>query len=135
MKSHLINDRPKTYALIFDAGDEVMEGLVRFAKEHRISASQFSGIGAFEEVTVAFFVPAKKDYNKIVIREQMEVLSLLGDVSVEEGEPKIHAHVVLGKSDASAHGGHLVSARVNPTLELILTESPAHLRRKDDSRS
>ena len=65
----------------------------------------------------------------------MEVLSLLGDVSVEEGEPKIHAHVVLGKSDASAHGGHLVSARVNPTLELILTESPAHLRRKHDSRS
>jgi len=134
MKSHLINDTPKTYALVFDPGDEVMEGLVQFAKEHRIGASQFAAIGALDEVTVGFFIPAKKEYKKITIREQMEVLSLLGDVSLENGGPKVHAHIVLGKADASAHGGHLVSGRVNPTLEVILTEAPAHLRRKHDPR-
>ena len=134
MKSHLINDTPKTYALIFDPGDEVMEGLVQFGKEHRVGACQLSGIGALDEVTVGFFIPAKKNYKKITIREQMEVLSLLGDISLENDEAKVHAHIVLGKADASAHGGHLVSGRVNPTLEVIITESPAHLRRQYDPR-
>src|SRR3954454_1839896 len=65
MKRHLINDTPKTYALVFDPGDEVMEGLVQFANEHRIGASQFAAVGALDEVTVGFFIPAKKEYKKI----------------------------------------------------------------------
>jgi len=60
----------------------------------------------------------------------VEVLSLVGDVTINDGKPNIHAHVVLGKRDGSTSGGHLIEAIVRPTLEVILTESPAHLERR-----
>jgi predicted DNA-binding protein with PD1-like motif len=133
MKSKLLNDGPqKTWALVFDKGDEAIEALKQFAREKKLGASQFTAIGAFSELTLGFFVLEKKEYNRIPIREQVEVLSLIGDISEGEKGPKIHAHVVVGKMDGSAHGGHLIEARVMPTLEVILTESPKHLHRKLD---
>jgi len=131
VKSKLINDGgEKTFVIVFDPGDEVVAGLLDFAKEHRLAAS-LTAIGAFERVTLGFFESERKDYKRIPINEQVEVMSLVGNISLEEnGEPKVHAHVVVGKSDGTAHGGHLLEAHVRPTLEVILVESPAPLRRK-----
>ena len=131
MKSKLINGGgEKTFVIVFDTGDEVVAGLLDFAKEHKLAAS-LTAIGAFERVTLGFFESERKDYKKIPINEQVEVMSLVGNISLEEnGEPKVHAHVVVGKSDGTAHGGHLLEAHVRPTLEVILVESPATLRRK-----
>lgn len=81
---------------------------------------------------LGFFDPAKKGYNKIEIREQLEVLSLTGDIVLEKGAPKVHAHIVVGKSDGTAHGGHLIEGHVFPTLELILLEAPKYLQRRID---
>ena len=63
------------------------------------------------------------------------MLSLIGDVAVKDGKPAVHAHVVVGRRDGSAHGGHLVEARVRPTCELVLTETPAHLQKQIDPES
>lgn len=83
-----------------------------------------------------FFDWQEKKYQPIRIAEQVEVLVLAGDVALKpDGQPKAHVHVVLGKADGSAHGGDLSEAHVRPTLELILTESPAHLRRRHDQRT
>jgi hypothetical protein len=65
----------------------------------------------------------------------VEVLALLGDIAAEGREKKVHAHVVLGRRDGSACGGHLMSAKVRPTLEVIVTESPSYLRRVPDKRT
>jgi predicted DNA-binding protein with PD1-like motif len=136
MKSKWINQNPKTLAIVFDSGDEAIAGLRRVAKEHNLSAASFTAIGAFQEVALGFFNFASKDYNKILIHEQVEVLSLLGDISLsEDGKPQVHAHVVVGKSDGTAHGGHLLSGIVRPTLEVVLIESPAHLQRKHDDET
>lgn len=133
MKSkQLHTNNPTTYAVIFDKGDTLMDALLAFAKERNLSASSFTGIGAFSGVTLGFFDRERKEYKKIKIQEQVEVLSLVGDISLKDGEPKLHAHVVLGKSDGTAHGGHIIEADVWPTLELIITESPAHLLRRHD---
>jgi predicted DNA-binding protein with PD1-like motif len=134
MKARLLqNAAPKTFALVFDKGDEVASGLAEFARAHRLSASRFTAIGAFSDVTVGYFLPDRKEYRRIPIREQVEVLSLVGDVTLDErGEPKVHAHAVVGKSDGSAHGGHLLEAHVWPTLEVVVEESPSHLRRRFD---
>jgi predicted DNA-binding protein with PD1-like motif len=118
--------------LVFDRGDEVIAELTAFARAQRLSASHFTAIGALQEVTLGYFQPDRRDYKRIAIGEQVEVLSLVGDIALKDGEPKVHAHVVVGKSDGTAHGGHLLLARVWPTLELILTESPKHLRRRSD---
>ena len=67
--------------------------------------------------------------------EQAEVLSLVGDISMYKDEQKLHAHIVLGKADGTAHGGHLMEATVHPTLEIIITESPIYLEREIDKES
>ena len=131
MKAKLIHEQQgqKTFALIFDKGDEVVAGITSFAKENDLAASHFTAIGAFSDVTMGYFDWETKDYNKLPVREQVEVLSLIGDIALKEGQPKVHAHVVVSKSDGTAHGGHLMEAHVRPTLEVIVIESPVHLQR------
>jgi predicted DNA-binding protein with PD1-like motif len=125
----------RTIALIFDTGEDPMAGLTRFAVERSLDACRFTAIGAFSEVVLGYFDWEKKDYERIEVTEQVEVLSLIGDIALQDGKPKVHAHVVLGRRDGSARGGHLLQARVRPTLELILTESPTHLKRQYDPAS
>jgi predicted DNA-binding protein with PD1-like motif len=137
MKSKLIHaGELKKWAVVFSAGDEVVEGLKKFARQNQLAASQLTAIGAFSDCVLGYFNFEKRDYKRIPVAEQVEVLSLIGDVTLDEnGHPKIHAHVVLGKSDGTAHGGHLLQAHVKPTLEVIVTESPEHLRRRPDAVS
>ena len=136
MRSKVLNDKPeRSYALVFDTGDEPVSLLTRFAEEHGIKAARFTAIGAFSEAVVGYFDWERKDYLRVLIQEQVEVLALVGDIALAKGKPKLHAHVVLGKRDASAHGGHLLKAHVRPTLEVILTESPSHLVREHDPQS
>jgi uncharacterized protein len=137
MHAKLLNEKPeKTYVLVFETGDEVMKTLRGFAREKKLACSHFTAIGAFREATLGYFQWEKKEYQRIPIREQVEVLSLMGDIGRDEkGEPALHAHVVVGKSDGTAHGGHLIEAVVRPTLELILVESPQFLQRRHDPAS
>jgi uncharacterized protein len=133
MKSKLIHDGPqRSFVVVMDTGDEVTGCLLQFAKEHRLSAAEFTGLGAFQDVVLGYFDWQKKDYERIPVREQVEVLNLTGNVALKDGEPKLHPHVVVGKADGSAHGGHLLEAHVRPTLEVIVTESAAHLQRRSD---
>jgi predicted DNA-binding protein with PD1-like motif len=126
---------PDTFALIFDKGDEFISGLTAFAKQKEFGGSHFTAIGAFRSVMLGYFDRDKKDYKTIPIEEQTEVLSLVGDIALKDGAPQVHAHVVVGKADGTAHGGHILEARVWPTLEVVLTESPKQLRRKFDAES
>ena len=133
MRSQLLQaDGEKSFVLVYDKGDELMKVLLDFAREHHLAGSHFTAIGAFSDATLGFFDRSQKEYLKIPIREQVEVLSLIGDIALKDGEPQIHAHVVVGKRDGTAHGGHILEAHVWPTLEVVLTESPAHLRRVPD---
>src|SRR5262249_44147887 len=126
----------KTYAVIFDVGDEVMANFQAFAAQEHLGGSHFTAIGAFQDVTLGYFDWDKKTYVPVPIREQVEVVSLMGDIALgPQGQPTIHAHVVVGKRDGTAHGGHLLAAHVRPTLELIITESPEHLQRRLDPKT
>ena len=136
MRAKVLNDdRERTFAIVFDSGDEVTSGLTRFAREQNLSAARFTAIGAIQSAVLGYFDWQKKDYERNPIDDQVEVLALVGDVALANGEPRIHAHVVLGMRDGTARGGHLLEARVRPTLEVILTESPAYLKREFDPES
>lgn len=134
MRSKLLNAGPeRTFALIFDKGDEPVSLIAAFAREQKISAARLSAIGAFSDVVLGYFDWEKKKYERIPVHEQVEVLSLLGDIALgEKGEPKLHAHIVVGKRDGTAHGGHLLEGRVRPTLEVLLIQSPAALQKVHD---
>ncbi|MGH7402962.1 MAG: PPC domain-containing DNA-binding protein [Candidatus Rokuibacteriota bacterium] len=122
----------RSFVLVCDSGDDPMEALAAGAKRFDLSAATLTGIGAFSAVTLGFFDRARRDYARRVIREQVEVVSLVGNVALDRGEPRVHAHVVVGRSDGSALGGHLLAGSVDPTLEVMIVESPATLRRKID---
>lgn len=135
MKAKQLDDQngSKTFALIFDLGDEVAAGLFDFAEDNDIGGAHFTAIGACKDVTLGYLDWETKEYKPIPIHEQVEVLSLVGDVARgTDGAPKVHAHIVIGRSDGSAYGGHLLEAHVRPTLELMLVESPAQLQRRYD---
>lgn len=139
MKSKLLDSTGgnKTFALVFDEGDEVIAGMTAFARDEDIDAAHFTAVGAFQTVTLGYFDMQTNQYKKIPVHEQVEVLVMTGNVAskVKDGEPKIHAHVVLGKADGAAIGGHVMEARVRPTLEVVLIETPAHLRRQIDDKT
>lgn len=136
MNEKLLNDNgQKTYALILESGEEAMSALRGFAESHDIHSAQFTAIGAFSRATVGFYDFGQRDYINTEFKEQVEVLSINGDVSRYEGQVKVHAHTVLGRKDASTRGGHLLEGIVHPTLEVILTESPAWLEREMDEAS
>ena len=137
MKSRLVNDGPqKTYVLVLDKGDEAVSSIEGFAQSHGITGAQLTGIGAFSDAVLGFFDWETKDYRKIPVKEQVEVVSLLGDVALgTDGKPSLHPHAVISRSDGSVLGGHLLEAHVRPTLEVVLTESPKHLHKRKDSES
>lgn len=120
-----------TYALIFDEGDEAFAELERFARESGVTGGSLSGVGAASGAVVGWFDFGRKTYKRIPIDEQVEVVSLLGDIATtEDGRPQVHAHIVLGTEDGQARGGHLLELQVRPTLEVIVTETPTHLRKR-----
>ena len=123
----------RTFAIVFQTGDRVLEGLTRFAMAHDIDAAAFTAIGAFQRATLGYFDLEQRDYRRIEFDEQVEVLSLTGNIASGPDGVAIHAHVVIGRADATAHGGHLLEATVRPTLEVVAIEPPAHLRRRVDS--
>lgn len=131
MKSKLLSSigGRREWAVVFDADDEVSAGLKQFAEAEHLTAAHFTGIGAFADVTVAWFDLKKQSYQAIQIAEQVEVLSLIGDIAEFEGKPSVHAHICVGKRNGTAHGGHLQKGHVRPTLEVVVIESPAHLRK------
>src|ERR1700720_703648 len=136
MRFRKIDESPKTFILVFEIGDEFAEGLLWFAKEQKLSAASFKAVGALSSVRLGWFSWESKRYEpSVTLDEQVELLSLIGDVAQKDGEPVVHAHAVVGKKDGTAHGGHLLEAHIRPTCEVVLTESPSHLQKHIDPQS
>lgn len=137
MQSKLLHEDggQRTFAVVLRTGDEAMSCLQDFAINEQISAAQLTAIGAFRTARLAYFDWEQKEYLPIPVSEQVEVASLVGDIAVTDGKPSLHIHAVLGRRDGTALAGHLQEGHVRPTLEVIVTESPAHLRKVNDSES
>src|SRR5580704_13183150 len=138
MQSRLINQagQQRTFVVVLSSGDEVMASLKRFVEQEKIEAAQFSAIGAFRSAVLGDFDWETKSYQRIPVDEQVEVASFTGDVAVgPDGKPALHVHCVLGCRGGHAVAGHLLEGHVRPTLEVVLTDSPVHLRKRQDLES
>jgi predicted DNA-binding protein with PD1-like motif len=132
-KAALLSDGDaRTYLLEFRTGQEVMQGLLAFARKHKLVAGHVTGIGAISHAVIGYFDPLKKTYLRNTEKEQAELLSLTGNLALNDNEPFFHVHVALGLRDGSARGGHLFEATVRPTVELVLTTYAKPVRRKID---
>jgi predicted DNA-binding protein with PD1-like motif len=132
MKSKLVSKPGETrvWIAVLEMGEEAKAQLLALAKAETIENASFVALGAFEKATVAYFDWQTKKYQNIPVDEQVEVITLVGDIVPDDkGKPSLHAHTVLGRHDGSTCGGHLIEGHVRPTLEITVTEMPAHLRR------
>lgn len=126
----------RSWAVILETGEEAMAALQDFARQEGLSGAHLSAIGAFSHGVISYFDWESKEYRNIPVEEQVEVAALSGDVALDpDGQPAVHVHVVLGRRDGSALAGHLSKGVVRPTLELIVTETPAHLHKQIDPQS
>jgi uncharacterized protein len=121
----------RVFVLILDQGEEAFKAISDFAEKEHIDGASLSAIGAFSEAKVGWFDLGAKKYKPIAVNEQCEALSLMGDVAKgDDGKVSLHLHAVLGLQDGSVRGGHFLSGSVQPTLEVTIRETVAHLRRK-----
>jgi predicted DNA-binding protein with PD1-like motif len=134
MKSRVIGESSRAFLLVFDRGDEVAATLTAFAASHDIGGARFTAIGACERATIAYWNASTKQYEHIEIEEQVEIVSLIGNIARDEdGKPRLHGHVAIGRRDGTLVGGHFIEGRVHPTLELFLDVLAAPIdRRKDE---
>ncbi|HKW98277.1 MAG TPA: PPC domain-containing DNA-binding protein [Bryobacteraceae bacterium] len=137
MRSKLLVDTSseKSWVIVFDTSEEAVAGLLSFAREQSITAAHFTAIGAFSSAVLGYFDWQTKQYNRIRVDEQVEVVTLMGDIALEKNEPKVHAHTALAKHGGVTVGGHLLEGYVRPTLEVVLNQAPKHLERKFDEKS
>ena len=133
MQSKLVSPEgtPRIWVLVLSPGEEAKKTIVNFAKQNDLKAASLVALGAFENAQLGYFDWQAKKYQPISVDEQVEVLTLVGDIAEnEKGEADLHAHAVLGRRDGSTRGGHLMQGIVRPTLEVTLSETPAHLKRR-----
>jgi predicted DNA-binding protein with PD1-like motif len=130
------NAGQRTFAVVLRTDDEVMASLKSFVERKKLTAGQFTAIGAFRSALLGYFDWEQKDYRQIPVSEQVEVASFIGDLATgSDGKPSLHIHCVLGCRDGRAIAGHLLEAHVRPTLEIVWRDSPAHLRKRHDATS
>jgi predicted DNA-binding protein with PD1-like motif len=123
----------KTYVLVLSQGDPVQAAIAAFAADYHVVDAHFSAIGAVRDPEVAWFDEGRKEFKAMSLHEQTEVLTLSGDITLAvDGQPVVHTHVVLGRSDGAAWGGHLIEATTSPTLELYATTFPEPLPKRLD---
>jgi predicted DNA-binding protein with PD1-like motif len=133
MKSKTIQTDKDTrsFVVVMESGEEAFGTLTTFARDAGIAGASISAIGAFERAELGWFDLEGKTYRKIPVEAQSEALSLIGDIAQgDDGGPSLHLHAVLGLRDGTTRGGHFLSGKVRPTLEVTVTELPAHLRRR-----
>jgi uncharacterized protein len=134
MKVRLLaeNGGVKNYAIVLAKGDEVMSGLTDFARQNNVTSASFTAIGAFSHATVAWFDDSRKEFKLVPIREQVELVSMIGDIALVNDRPVVHTHVSVASSDGTVRGGHVINAYVFPTLELFMTVYPTALHKQPD---
>ncbi len=118
------------YVARLEPEEEIVASLSSFARAQTIGSAAIQGIGAATELTLGYFDRAKKDYVKKTLVGEYEVLSLTGTISHFDGEPWVHAHVVVSGPELETAGGHLFAGKVTVTLELVVITSQKKIERK-----
>lgn len=114
-------------------GVDLLDELTAIVKREDIRMGRLSAIGATMNATVAFYDQNTQTYNPLEFRGGMEILSLTGNISVRDGAPFVHAHIVLGDKEGKAFGGHLMKGTTVYALEVFIEEYEGDwLERKHD---
>lgn len=131
---HRAGKQERVFAVVLDEDEDPVRLLVSFAERHELRGSSITAVGGLSSAALGFVDRSRGLHKRIVIAEQAEVLSLVGDIAHHDGRPMLHAVAVLGLPDGTTRGGRLLEGCVSPTLEIIVTELPEHLWKTFDPK-
>ena len=97
----------RTYIFRLPKGKDLLESLADFCHDNQVKCGVVNVVGSVSNATVGFYDQTKKKYDKKFINEEMELLSLNGNISIQDNRPIVHAHVMLSGKDYNTVGGHL----------------------------
>ena len=120
------------YVLRLNRGEEIVSSITELCKKENIKAGSISGIGATQSVEAGFYSFKKKKYQGYCFNQNMEILSLLGNISTKDGEPYLHLHIVVSNDEGEALGGHLTKGIISVTGEIFIDTIDATIERKPD---
>ena len=120
------------YVLSGKRGEELLDGIKEFCKEYRIEAASFHAIGAANEVELAYYDLGEKQYVKALFQEDMEIVSLTGNVSKLGSELVVHSHGVFSNKAMETKGGHVNKVVISGACEIILTRLKGKIDRALD---
>ena len=112
----------RSFLVNFSAGDELMSGMTEFAEKNNLKISEVRGLGGISSAIVSAYDPEKGAFKRFNIDQKGELVSLQGEITMQNGKPAFHAHVVFVLVDGTVHGGHLVEAHINPIANLFVNE-------------
>jgi hypothetical protein len=105
----------------FSTGDEILSGLYDLVAKHGITSGHITGIGGLAPgALLGWGDPEVGGFKKIEIKDKTEIVSLIGDIALRNGEPYVHVHMIVGSSDGSTKAGHLLEAHIAPVGELTV---------------
>ena len=113
----------RTYAIVMEPGDEVVGCLEAFARDTHLSKGEFKGLGGLREVLLGWFEIDGQPRVRVPLSEPVGVMSLVGNIAVSDGQPRVAPHAVVRKADGSAWGGRLLEGHACPRLEILLSAS------------
>lgn len=120
------------YVLRLNRGEEIISSITELCKKENIKAGSISGIGATQLVEAGFYSFKKKKYCGYCFNQNMEILSLLGNISTKDGEPYLHLHIVVSNDEGEALGGHLTKAIISVTCEIFIDSIDFEIGRQPD---
>ncbi|OGJ68006.1 hypothetical protein A3B61_04875 [Candidatus Peribacteria bacterium RIFCSPLOWO2_01_FULL_53_10] len=129
MQSRCVASR---HFLVLKRGEEICETINAYVREKNICAGSISGIGAANLVTLRFYDVKKKEYFSKTFEGEYEIATLLGNISLMDGKPWAHLHITIGDREYHAFAGHLHSARVGVTCEVIIDAANTEIGRVRD---
>ena len=88
-------------------GDDLLLALEQLAQEHGITLGEVTAIGAVSQARVGFYNQAERQYYYLDLAQPLEILALVGNISIKDGKPMVHAHLTLSDHEGRAFGGHL----------------------------
>lgn len=117
-----------------DLGEEIVESLVTVAREHGVRAATVTGLGAVKDAQLGYLDTETREYRTRDFPGVFELVSFVGNLALFEGEPMLHAHVVLSDEEFRCFGGHLMHAKVGVTGEFAMRVATGPLLRRENER-
>ena len=127
--------RDQPFILALNIGENLFEGIMRCAQAANLKSASISGLGALDDVTVAYYNMETKSYQTKLFHGIYELVSLNGNIAVLDGKHFIHIHAAIGDDKYQIFGGHIMDATVGPSAEITVIPLSSEIQRKYDDRT